>query len=156
VINETFRRVLPDGTVVFVKTNPAGGFEEEAAGLRWLAEPGCIQVAEPLEIWDDPPALVLRWIERGTLTPAGEEELGRGLACLHRAGSFVFGGEAPLRIFSANEMYEVAGNRWIAKEPMLTARHGIGAAAVGNRIYVPAGGTEPGFAATAANEVYVP
>jgi len=68
----------------------------------------------------------------------------------------VFGGEAPLRIFSANEMYEVAGNRWIAKEPMLTPRHGIGAAVIGGRVYVPAGATQPGFAATAANEAYTP
>ena len=69
---------------------------------------------------------------------------------------FVFGGEAPLRIFSANEMYEVAGNRWIAKEPMPTPRHGIGAAVIGTRIYVPAGGTEPGLAASAVNEMYTP
>jgi len=68
----------------------------------------------------------------------------------------VFGGEAPLRIYSANEMYEVAGNRWIAKEPMPTPRHGIGAAVIGTRVYVPAGGTQPGFAASAANEAYTP
>ena len=68
----------------------------------------------------------------------------------------VFGGEAPLRIFSASEMYEVAGNRWIAKEPMPTPRHGIGAAVIGPRVYVPAGGTEPGFAASAVNEAYAP
>ena len=68
----------------------------------------------------------------------------------------VFGGEAPLRIFSASEMNEVAGNRWIAKEPMPTPRHGIGAAVIGSRVYVPAGGTEPGFAASAVNEAYTP
>src|SRR5207245_1992495 len=61
---------------------------------------------------------------------------------------YVFGGEAPLRIFSATEMYEVAGKRWIAKDPMRTPRHGIGAAVVGNRIYVPGGSTQPGYAAT--------
>ena len=69
---------------------------------------------------------------------------------------FVFGGEAPLRIFSANEMYEVAGNRWIAKDPMRTPRHGIGAAVVGNRIFVPGGGTRPGYASTDVNEAYTP
>ena len=69
---------------------------------------------------------------------------------------YVFGGEAPLRIFSASEMYEVAGNRWIGKDPMRTPRHGIGAVAVGNRIYVPGGGTEPGYASTNVNEAYVP
>ena len=68
----------------------------------------------------------------------------------------VFGGEAPLRIFNATEMWEVAGQRWIAKEPMPTARHGIGAVVIDGRVFVPAGGTEPGYAATAANEAYTP
>ena len=69
---------------------------------------------------------------------------------------FVFGGEAPFRIFSATEMYETVGNRWIAKEPMPTPRHGIGAAVIGGRVYLPGGATQPGFAPTAANEVYTP
>src|SRR5438128_9115370 len=46
-----------------------------------------------------------------------------------RRSSDLLGGEAPLRIFSANEMYEIAGNRWIGKEPMRTPRRG-GARAV--------------------------
>jgi hypothetical protein len=57
---------------------------------------------------------------------------------------YVFGGEAPLRIFNAHEMYEVAGNAWIGKDPMRTPRHGIGAGGRRQRIYVPAGGTQPG------------
>lgn len=69
---------------------------------------------------------------------------------------FVFGGEAPLRIFNATEMWEIAGQRWIAKEPMPTARHGIGAVAIDGRVFVPAGGIEPGYAATTANEAYTP
>jgi hypothetical protein len=68
----------------------------------------------------------------------------------------VFGGEAPLRIFNATEMWEVAGRRWIAKEPMPTARHGIGAVVIDGRVFVPAGGTEPGYAASTANEAYTP
>ena len=68
----------------------------------------------------------------------------------------VFGGEAPFRIFNATEMYEPAGKRWIAKEPMPTARHGIGVAAVSGIVYVPGGGTQPGFARTAVNEAYFP
>ena len=44
----------------------------------------------------------------------------------------------------------------IGKDPMRTPRHGIGAAAVGNRIYVPGGGTQPGYASTNVNEAYVP
>jgi Kelch motif protein len=68
----------------------------------------------------------------------------------------VFGGEAPLRIFSATEMYEAGGDRGIAKEPMPTPRHGIGVATIGGRVYVAAGGSEPGLAATFANEVFTP
>src|SRR5207247_187746 len=68
----------------------------------------------------------------------------------------VFGGEAPLRIFSATEMYEVAGHRWIALQPMRTPRHGIGTAVVGRRIYMPGGGTRPGYAPTSVNEAFNP
>jgi N-acetylneuraminic acid mutarotase len=84
--------------------------------------------------------------------------VGRGGLAAAVVGDRVYaiGGEAPLRIFSANEMYEVAGNRWIGKDAMRTPRHGIGAAVVGNRIYVPGGGTQPGYAATNVNEAYVP
>jgi len=53
-------------------------------------------------------------------------------------------------------MYEAAGNRWIGKDPMRTPRHGIGAAVVGSRIYVPGGGAQPGDASTNVNEAYVP
>jgi hypothetical protein len=53
-------------------------------------------------------------------------------------------------------MWEVAGRRWIAKEPMPTARHGIGAVVIDGRVFVPAGGTEPGYAASTANEAYTP
>jgi len=68
----------------------------------------------------------------------------------------VFGGEAPLRIFSATEMYEAVTNRWISKTPMPTPRHGIGAAVVDGRIIIPGGGRQPGLAATHVNEAYVP
>jgi hypothetical protein len=53
-------------------------------------------------------------------------------------------------------MYEVAGDRWIAKEPMPTPRHGIGVGVIEGRVYVAAGGREPGLAVTFANEVYTP
>jgi len=69
---------------------------------------------------------------------------------------YVFGGEAPLRIFSSNEMYEAAGNRWIAKAAMPTPRHGIGAAVVAGRIHIAGGATSPGLARTAVHEVFTP
>ena len=89
----------------------------------------------------------------GTPLPVGRGGLA---AAVLGDAVFVFGGEAPLRIFSATEMYEVAGNRWIGKDPMRTPRHGIGAVAVGGKIYLPGGATEPGFARTDVNEAYSP
>jgi fructosamine-3-kinase len=69
----------------FVKTDPA---PLEAAGLRWLADAGA-RVPEILE--DEPGRLVLQEIPPGRLGPAGEEDLGRMLATVHRAGAARFG-----------------------------------------------------------------
>jgi Kelch motif protein/galactose oxidase-like protein len=84
--------------------------------------------------------------------------VGRGglAATALRDRILVFGGEAPLRIFNATEMWDARGQRWVAKEPMPTPRHGVGAVAIDGRVFVPGGGTEPGLAATAVNEVFTP
>jgi fructosamine-3-kinase len=98
-LDEAFAAVLDDGAQVFVKTRAGaapGEFAAEADGLRWLADAGAIRVAEVLAVGED--WLALRWIERGRLDAAGEEELGRGLARLHRAGAPAFGGPRPLRL----------------------------------------------------------
>jgi len=98
-VNDAYAATLADGSEVFVKTRAGaapGEFAGEADGLRWLASAGALRVAEPLEVGDD--WLALRWIERGRLDAAGEEELGRGLAALHRAGAPSFGGPRPLRL----------------------------------------------------------
>jgi fructosamine-3-kinase len=98
-LNDAFAARLGDGEQVFVKTRAGaapGEFATEAEGLRWLAAAGALRVAEVLAVGDD--WLALRWIERGRLDRAGEEELGRGLAALHRAGAAAFGGPRPLRL----------------------------------------------------------
>jgi fructosamine-3-kinase len=69
----------------FVKADPA---PLEAAGLRWLAAGGA-RVPDILE--EAPDRLVLRRIRPGRLSPPGEEELGRMLATVHRAGAARFG-----------------------------------------------------------------
>lgn len=69
----------------YVKADPA---PLEAAGLRWLADAGA-RVPEILA--ESPGRLVLRRIEPGRLSPAGEEELGRMLAGVHAAGAPRFG-----------------------------------------------------------------
>ena len=94
-INEAFRVVLADGREAFVKTRAdasPGEYATEAAGLRWLAEPGALRTPRVLAVDDG--YLVLEWIAPGRLDAAGELELGRGLAATHAAGAPSFGGFA--------------------------------------------------------------
>jgi fructosamine-3-kinase len=99
-LNDAYMATLADdGTRVFVKTSAdaaPGAFAGEAAGLRWLAEPGALGLPDVLAVSDaEPPRfLALRWLDAGPLTPAAEEDLGRGLARLHAAGAPAFGGPA--------------------------------------------------------------
>jgi fructosamine-3-kinase len=98
-INDAYALELEGGGRAFLKTRErvaAGEYAIEAAGLRWLAEPGALRVPEVLEVGDA--WLALEWIDAGRLDAAGEEELGRGLAQLHGAGADGFGGAAPLRL----------------------------------------------------------
>ena len=46
------------------------------------------------------------------------------------------------------EMYDPVTDGWISLDPMAVPRHGIGAATVGDLIYVPGGATRAGYAAT--------
>ena len=91
-INEAFRVVLPDGGDAFVKTRAdaaPGEYAAEAAGLRWLAEPGALRTPRVLDV--DDRHLALQWIEPGRLSAAGERELGAGLAATHIAAAPRFG-----------------------------------------------------------------
>jgi fructosamine-3-kinase len=91
-INEAFHVVLKDGSEAFVKTRgdaSRGEYSAEAAGLRWLAEPGALRTPRVLAL--DEGYLVLEWIEPGRLDATGEQELGRGLAATHAAGARSFG-----------------------------------------------------------------
>lgn len=73
---------------------------------------------------------------------------------------YVFGGEGnpddPRGVFDAAEAWEPATDAWTELAPMTTPRHGTGAAAVNDRIWVPGGADEELFAAVATNEAYVP
>lgn len=86
------RARLSDGSSALVKTKahaPAGFFETEAAGLRWLAEPGGTPVAQVLAV--EPDCLVLGWVEPARPSAEAAAELGRGLARLHASGDAVWG-----------------------------------------------------------------
>jgi len=82
-----------------------------------------------------------------------------GVAAAELSGRLVvLGGEGnqsdPAGIFHQTESYDASADAWRTESPMRTARHGIGAAVVGNRLYIPGGATEAGFGAVAVNESF--
>jgi len=89
---------LSDGTTAIVKTHahpPAGFFEAEAHGLRWLGEAtagGGVPVPEVLGVDDE--CLILRWVEPGKVSPDAATSFGQALAATHAAGAASYGGEA--------------------------------------------------------------
>jgi hypothetical protein len=74
----------------------------------------------------------------------------------HRGLVYVFGGETVRtlrsRTFDEAERYDPASGRWERLPPMPTARHGLGAASLGEAIHVLSGGPKPGLAFGTANE----
>jgi fructosamine-3-kinase len=69
------------------------GTSAEATSLRWLADADAVPVVPVLG--QDRDWLVLGWIEPGRPGSAAAEELGRGLAGLHRSGAAAFGQSPP-------------------------------------------------------------
>lgn len=118
-VARSFRVELERGGTVFAKTNPnapADAFTAESGGLRWLAEPDVVSVAEVLAVTDgrpeagEPNLLVLTWIDEGPPTPSTDADLGRSLAALHQAGAPSFGREDRRR----------TGSRGLPNEPCTT------------------------------------
>jgi N-acetylneuraminic acid mutarotase len=66
----------------------------------------------------------------------------------------VFGGEDLTKTYNNNEKYNVKNNKWEFKEPLPTARHGLAAVSVNDKIYVIRGGPEPGLSVTSVNEIF--
>lgn len=93
-INEAYRVQLRDGRELFVKAHaraPRGMFEAEARGLAWLRAGvrAPLRVPEPLALdpaGPDARFLILPWIDAVPNPPDFDEQLGRGLAELHRSG----------------------------------------------------------------------
>ena len=73
---------------------------------------------------------------------------------------YVFGGEHPpgsidtIRLFYNNGKYDPKTNKWTSEPPMLTARHGLVALTIGDKIYVIGGGVKPGLSVSKINEVF--
>lgn len=81
VLGDRFVKRRPDA--------PPGFFEVEAAGLRWLAVPGGVPVAEPVDV--SPSHLSTVKLELTPPTGAAADEFGRRLAVTHDAGARHFG-----------------------------------------------------------------
>ena len=94
-INDSAEVSLEDGTRVFVKTHPnppAGMYQAEARGLRWLEVAGAIRVPRVLAVSDAMPAfLALELLTPSRRRATFDEELGRSLAALHAFGAPSFG-----------------------------------------------------------------
>jgi fructosamine-3-kinase len=96
-INDAYKVQFADESFAFVKTRAGvapGEYAAEAAGLRWLAEPGALRVPDVLGVSDT--VLVLDWVDEGSRgDPAA---FGAGLAAIHAAGAEAFGGPENLRL----------------------------------------------------------
>ena len=85
-INDAYKVQFEDESFGFVKTRPDAGpgeYAAEAAGLRWLGEPGALRVPEVLGVSDA--VLVLDWVDAGARGDA--TAFGTGLAAIHAAGA---------------------------------------------------------------------
>lgn len=72
----------------------------------------------------------------------------------------VVGGEgnpdAATGVFAEAEAYDAAADQWQSLAPMPTPRHGMGAAGIGTKLYVPGGADKQAFAAVATHEILTP
>lgn len=71
---------------------------------------------------------------------------------------YVIGGEGnpddETGVWDDVEVYDTVTNTWERLDPMAVPRHGMGAAAIGNRIYVPGGATREGFGVVDTFDVF--
>jgi fructosamine-3-kinase len=94
-INDARRVTTADGRHLFVKTSTTarpGMYEAEARGLRWLAEAGApVPAVVAVREGDAPRGIALQWLEPAPPRRDRDEQLGRDLAALHRAGAGQWG-----------------------------------------------------------------
>lgn len=93
-----------------------------------------------------------------TRAPLPTTRSGHGLV-IYRDRLFAMGGEAGIvrngqitqgKVFGQMESYDPATDTWQSHAPMLTPRHAVGAAAIGDWIYVAGGGAVTGGAVQSA------
>ena len=96
------------------------------------------------------------WVERAPMPTARG-----GTACGVIGNRIaVVGGEGnssdPSGVFPQAELYDATANTWTTLAPMPSPRHGMGAAVVGGRMYIPGGANMEGFGAVATHDVLTP
>lgn len=106
-----------NGQRYFVKVNSAdktGMFEAEAAGLREILATRTLRVPEPVcfGAFEDTAWLALEYVEMGSGAEPGFDELGEGLARMHRVTRSEFGWERDNTIGSTAQINTPASD-WI-------------------------------------------
>ncbi len=99
----------------FIKWNDAAPprmFSAEARGLQLLANAQALRVPRVVALIDQPPALVLEWIDLGGNKQHATEALGRGLAQQHRSSAPTYGLEHDNYIGS-NPQRNASNRSWI-------------------------------------------
>ena len=120
-------------------------------GRRW--ENASLNNLPTLEIYD--PAMNT-WEE--SLAELDIASGGLAAAALH-GQLYAFGGEFFQNgsgVYAMNAEYDPAGDEWRDMTPMPAPRHGMGAVAVGDTIFVIGGGTLAGFATSNVNSGFIP
>ena len=111
------------------------------------------QLFDKLEAFD---TASKRWVELASMPTAR----GGIAAAVARDCIFVFGGEGnvtdPSGVFHEVEGYDICRNVWVCDLEMPNPRHGIGAAVVGDFIFIPGGSPVEGFGVTDTSDAYYP
>ncbi|KAJ4393517.1 hypothetical protein N0V93_002729 [Gnomoniopsis smithogilvyi] len=107
-------------------------------------------------------ALDLEDLEAGWRTSDARMPTARGGLSAGTVGTqvFTFGGEGNVAVstgvFNETEVFDTVTETWTKLLPMRLARHGTSAVGVGDRIYVPGGGTVQGATPVDVLDVYIP
>lgn len=158
-----------DGSVAHVSTyDPAGdAWDDAPADLPVAIDHGAGQVVDGVfhaiggrtgGIGNETDAVHAYDAEADEWVPRAAMPTARGGIASGVAGGviIVVGGEgndgAPGGVFPQSERFDVAADAWTALPAMRTPRHGMGAAVVGDWLYVPGGADNQGFGAVATHE----
>lgn len=96
------------------------------------------------------------WITSLEAMPSNRSGIAAAAAAslVNSSNIYVFGGEEPSKTFNNNEKYDAMTNKWTSEPSMPTARHGLAAVYIDEKIYVVGGGPQPGLSVTSANEIF--